>query len=265
MYNTQSLQADAILSSTYPSHLQTAPSPSRAIEPTFVGVKHYAQCQRYKDRTQKWIKLHYALLFEDPDFNALDEVQQLRYLKLLMLASRYDNRIPLHAPQLRLIFPHEIKSALTPLITSGMLVTFCRTSRRKVTAAPRARAGVRKKDSEIESKSEEVKKEVKKEKDRELGLRLGARNQPATLFEFPVEVVKKIPRHSTPLPPDWKYNDRHRELADAFGLNVHVEWNLFKDRCLAKGETYADWDAAFRVWLRKGREFKEQRATAVRR
>ena len=60
--------------------------------PEYFSVKNFEAYQRYKDRLPPWIKLHYALL-EDAEWMLLDEVQQCRYVKLLLVASRCDNRI----------------------------------------------------------------------------------------------------------------------------------------------------------------------------
>ena len=60
--------------------------------PPFVSVKDLDKFQHYTHRNPPWVKLHYALL-DDPAFLALNEVQQCRYIKLIMLASRQMNCI----------------------------------------------------------------------------------------------------------------------------------------------------------------------------
>lgn len=57
------------------------------------------------------------------------------------------------------------------------------------------------------------------------------------------------------LPEGWAFNERHAELAKGLGLNVHAEAAKFRDHCKAKGTTFKDWDAAFRSWLNKAKEF----------
>jgi hypothetical protein len=64
----------------------------------------------------------------------------------------------------------------------------------------------------------------------------------------------------TPWPDGFQYTEKHKAIADGLGLNVAREFADFHDRSIAKNYTYADWDAAFRVWLRKAPEFKQARA-----
>jgi len=70
---------------------------------------------------------------------------------------------------------------------------------------------------------------------------------------------EKSRRVMVDLPTDWHFTDRHKIIAEGLGVNVHREAVKFKDRCIAKGLQYKDWDAAFRMWLTKAQEFKEAR------
>jgi hypothetical protein len=51
------------------------------------------------------------------------------------------------------------------------------------------------------------------------------------------------------------FNERAEAMAKGRGLNVHAELSAFKDRNLATGATYIDWQAAFRNWLRNAVKF----------
>lgn len=52
----------------------------------------------------------------------------------------------------------------------------------------------------------------------------------------------------------WTPNSEHQALADSCGLDLDAESEKFTDRLRERGTTPADLDAAFRNWLRRGRE-----------
>jgi len=52
------------------------------------------------------------------------------------------------------------------------------------------------------------------------------------------------------LPEDWHPNDDHRAEAGRVGVNCDDQAERMRDWARAKGERKADWDAAFRNWLR---------------
>ncbi|MBW3088805.1 hypothetical protein KIH77_08725 [Bifidobacterium sp. 82T24] len=53
---------------------------------------------------------------------------------------------------------------------------------------------------------------------------------------------------------EWKPNPDAQQLADECGLDLQREADKFRDRCLAEGKTPKNPDAAFRNWLRRGKE-----------
>jgi hypothetical protein len=57
-------------------------------------------------------------------------------------------------------------------------------------------------------------------------------------------------RPPTPLPDDWKPNDRHLEIAKERGLDPRVELESFRDYAASVDWRKVDWDATFRNWLR---------------
>lgn len=69
------------------------------------------------------------------------------------------------------------------------------------------------------------------------------------------KVVSKPKETKRPLPPDFMFNERAEAMAKGRGLDVHAECAAFRDRNLATGATYIDWDAAFRTWLRNAAKF----------
>lgn len=60
------------------------------------------------------------------------------------------------------------------------------------------------------------------------------------------------------LPSDWTPSDRNIEDAEAGGFTAKEtdhEARAFRDHHLAKGTRFKDWDAAWRNWLRRSRQF----------
>ena len=61
-------------------------------------------------------------------------------------------------------------------------------------------------------------------------------------------------REYTPLPPDFEPNDRHIALAQRLGVDLREEFGCFCDHHEAKGNTFADWNAALSLWIRKSKK-----------
>lgn len=87
----------------------------------YLSVKNFDQYQHYKHRNPPWIKLYYALL-DDPRFLSLSEVQQGRYIKLLLVASKQSNRIVNDPQYLARMLRIQGRADITPLIMAGFLI-----------------------------------------------------------------------------------------------------------------------------------------------
>lgn len=61
-------------------------------------------------------------------------------------------------------------------------------------------------------------------------------------------------------PEDFVLTAKCAQLARDLGEDPEVEWNKFKDNALANGVQHVDWDAAWRMWLRRAPDFRRQRA-----
>jgi hypothetical protein len=70
--------------------------------------------------------------------------------------------------------------------------------------------------------------------------------------EAPVKVARKA--LSKPLPAGWKPSPAHEALAIELAVSAPAEAEKMRDWATAKGERKADWDAAFRGWLRRASE-----------
>jgi hypothetical protein len=72
-------------------------------------------------------------------------------------------------------------------------------------------------------------------------------------------ISKKTKERVRSLPDDWKPKET-LFLDDRYSvLDIDSEAESFRNWCLAYGKKYADWDAAFRNWLKKGLDFQAKR------
>lgn len=185
----------------------------------FLSIKNFEKYQHFKKAMPPWIKL-YRSMYGDRDFMALSITSRYLYIGLIILASEGCNRIANDPPwiaQRLAISPSDID--LKPLYKSGLLIA--------------SESSVRRYTEETET-----------EKSRE-----------DCAIAPTLKVVNKPKAVKTPLPPDFTFDDRSKQMAEGRGLNVHAELAAFKDRNLATGATYSDWQAAFRNWLRNAVKF----------
>ena len=66
---------------------------------------------------------------------------------------------------------------------------------------------------------------------------------------------RKKKKPETPLPEDWKPNDKHYDLAQSLNLDIQTEYNCFSDHALSKDRKLFNWDAGFRNWLRQAAKY----------
>lgn len=67
------------------------------------------------------------------------------------------------------------------------------------------------------------------------------------------------PKRKRILPDSWEPTPDHEAIAREQGVDLKVQVELFRDHYKANGESKADWDATFRNWLRRAREFSRGR------
>ncbi len=65
----------------------------------------------------------------------------------------------------------------------------------------------------------------------------------------------KSTRTETALPEAWAPNDTHARIAREERVDLDRQANLFRDHAATNARLTADWDAAFRTWLRKANDF----------
>ena len=70
---------------------------------------------------------------------------------------------------------------------------------------------------------------------------------------------------SKPLPEEWKPSTKHQEYADENGIDLSSEAFRFRNHAMANDRRQVDWDAAFRMWLSKSRDYGSRRPQPVAR
>ena len=63
------------------------------------------------------------------------------------------------------------------------------------------------------------------------------------------------------MPLGWAPSSKHAELANSVGSDLAAEALNFTDHHTAKASRFADWDAAFRTWLRNSQRFRGAQQT----
>lgn len=204
--------------------------------PRFLRIKNFEKYQTFTKQNPPWFKVH-KTMFGDREFMKLSTHHRFLYIGLIHLAVETNNSIyndPTWIGQRLYIPPTEID--LKPLFRSGFLLT----------------SNLSRTLSETETETET---ETEAETEREGEENVAGEPAPPP----PPPVPKKQKRILTGWPEGFMYNEKHQALAEALGLNVALEFAQFRDKSLAKGYTYLDWDAAFRNWLRQAAEFRKAR------
>ena len=202
--------------------------------PRFLRIKNFEKYQTFTKQNPPWFKVH-KTMFGDREFMKLSTHHRFLYIGLIHLAVETNNSIyndPTWIGQRLYIPPTEID--LKPLFRSGFLLT-----------------------SNLSRTLSETEAESETETERE-----GEENVAGEPAPTPPPPVPKKPKRiltRTGWPEGFMYNEKHNALAEALGLNVALEFAQFRDKSLAKGYTYLDWDAAFRNWLRQAAEFRKAR------
>jgi hypothetical protein len=178
-------------------------------------------------------------MFGDREFVKLSMSHRYLYIGLIYLAVETQNKV--YNDRTWIAQRLYIKCTdvhLSPLYRAGFLE--CSNSRR---ASSEAEA-----ETEAETEAEAERSRASRARD--------AVDAPASP---PHATTRKSQRSATELPPDWAVNARHQSIAAGSGLLIQLEAAKFRDRALATGAKYRDWDAAFRNWLRNAHEFHRRR------
>ena len=90
----------------------------------------------------------------------------------------------------------------------------------------------------------------------------------ATAIEEPSEepsvIKQKRARSERPFPTDWQpapLGDAFIAKHDASSIDLASEFDSFRDHHLSRANKMADWQAAWRTWIRKAVKFRDERKT----
>jgi len=72
----------------------------------------------------------------------------------------------------------------------------------------------------------------------------------------PIATKKAVSPKKTTLPDDWLPNATHEQIAVREGVSLPQCLEEFRDYEASNGRKFLDWDAVFRTWLRKAKDFK---------
>jgi hypothetical protein len=157
---------------------------------SFLAVKNFEEYQHYKDRSPPWIKLYNSLL-DDYAFLRLSEQSQIHLVKLWLLASRHDNRIPHDLAYISGKIQPKSAIDIEELILSGFLYATDLPAKRKAkkkARKPRSDKGIQRKH-DASTMLAPRKQDACLEKSREEGEGEGEKNynttSPATVVAVP--------------------------------------------------------------------------------
>lgn len=78
---------------------------------------------------------------------------------------------------------------------------------------------------------------------------------PARSLERGKDAPARESKSGDPMPKGWKPDRAAHEVADQLDVDINWEADKFRDYALAKGKRSADWQADFRLWLKKAPGF----------
>lgn len=58
-----------------------------------------------------------------------------------------------------------------------------------------------------------------------------------------------------PIPEDWKPNKSHQDFAESHGIDLSTEAFKFRNHAHANDRRQRDWDASFRMWLARSKDY----------
>lgn len=155
---------------------------------TYIAVKNFEEYQHYSDRTPPWIKLYNSLL-DDYAFLRLSEQSQIHLVKLWLLASRHDNRIPNDLAYISGKIQPKSAIDIEELIVAGFLYFTSEPARkrpRRKLRKPRSDKGVqRKQDASTALASRKQNACLEGETEREGEIEKKTPTPPATLVASP--------------------------------------------------------------------------------
>jgi len=180
---------------------------------SYLTIKNWNQFQQYKDRDPKWIKLHRDIL-NDYEFDQLTEIQQNHLMKIWLLASKLDNKIPHDTTWIGRQIGAKSKVDIKQLVTHGFLLVYDNVQECTETYL------------ETETETETEKRER------------GARKKRASQLPADSEMSDDYKEYCVEKRPE---------------LNPEVVFENFKDYYLSVGKPMVDWKRTWQRWVRNER------------
>jgi hypothetical protein len=190
----------------------------------YLRVKNWVEFQHYKDRNPPWIKLHRTLL-DDYEFSRLQDASKAHLMLIWLFASQRDGLVPDDPKFLKMKLGLEKEPNLKWFINHGLLI-------------PEQVASNALADCEQVAPREE---ERRGESDGPVKKANGHKRNGESLAPSQFEITE----------PMWSWA-REQGVPHA---RVETETAKFLDHHKAKGSKFADWDAAWRKWMRNSVEF----------
>ena len=179
---------------------------------SYLTIKNWNQFQQYKDRDPKWIKLHRDIL-NDYEFDQLTEIQQNHLIKIWLLASKLDNKIPHDTTWIGRQIGAKSKVDIKQLVTHGFLLVYDNVQECTETYL----------ETETETETETEKRESKKRKSE---------------LSADLELEK-----------DWQEYCKTKRPE----LNPEVVFENFKSYYISEGKLMMNWTMTWQRWVRNER------------
>lgn len=204
----------------------------------YFKVVGFDKIQHYKDRNPPWIKL-YTEMLTSYEFGKLADASKWHLIASMLLASRYQNKIPADEKWLSVQSQSSTKFSLQDLESLGFIITYddasnmladCYQDASKVLDQSRDRV-------ETETETEGEKRESREEVDC-------------------VKIQKKSKSSSV---HTFVLTEDLRDYAIQAGVESPTEeLGAFLDHHRARGTVFKDWGAAWRNWVRNSIKFKQK-------
>lgn len=199
----------------------------------FLRLTEWRKYQHYKNRNPPWIKLHRDLL-TSYTWTVLDDASRLLAIACMILASETDNKIPLDRDFIQRRGQFKKRPDLRQLLEVGFAEVFEDKTLTEDASTLQANASVLHPNPSPELEGEtEVERELEGEK-------------------------KKPRKLASEIPEDFIPKEDHYQIAKELGLNCEGEFQKMRDWALGKSERKADWNAAFRNWLRNANNYSRR-------
>lgn len=220
----------------------------------YFSVKNWTKFQHYKDRDPPWIKFHVALL-DDYEFTCLQDASKAHLLAIWLLASRYQNRIPLDAEWVGKAIKANSPVDLGALLAAGFILDVSEPEGKtptESTVSQDASALLAECSESAPSEDREQRTESKKVV------------QNTSCSSPRATDATSARARGTRIPDDWTLSEALREWSTAEANEARAPPDIV-DRQAARFRDYwrgrsgqdarkVDWDATWRNWLRRAME-----------